>query len=245
MEGRMILERSDVGRPLYNLGSSLMPALTASLLILALRRKNFFAKFFNFEFILVGVVVVLQYITSNRLPLAYTLLVFFALFSLERKIPRFVLMLVFVGFLGLYLGMSGFSSIIRQNREALEDQNVIQASFTEAFLGDNLSDLRDGAWVLGQWDYKPLNGTTYLGGLASMIPSAIFPQKKDWYLGLVAIKIVNWPTEEHFGLRVSFFEESFLNFGLAGVVGLAVILGTCFSYLLRRSFICRQLPHPC
>ncbi len=57
--------------------------------------------------------------------------------------------------------------------------------------------------------FQPLDGKTYLGGVAAFLPSAIFPQKKEWYLGLVAIRIVHWPTEEHFGLRVTFFANRF------------------------------------
>ena len=245
MAGRAILEKSNIGRPLYNLGSSLLPALNGSLLVLAMRRRGLIAKVLSPEFMLAGIAGLAQFLTSNRLPLAVTLLVFVALTSMERKFPRIVLVVGVAGFMTFFLGLSGFSSIIRQNREALSSDNLLVECFKEAFLGDNLADLRDAAWVFGEWDFKPLDGKTYLGGLASFLPSAIFPQKKEWYLGLVAIRIVHWPPEKHFGLRITFFAESFLNFGLAGVVGLAVCLGGIFAYLLRMLHLAAAESPPC
>lgn len=245
MVGRVILEKSTLGRPFYNLGSSLLPALASSLLIIALRRKTLLGKVFNLPIMLVAPVFLIQYLTSNRLPLAYTMLTFFALYTIERKFPRWLLVLIFVGFVSCFLFLSGLSSILRQERELLDSGNIVASSFSQAFVGNNLADLRDGAWVFGQWDYEPLNGKTYLGGLFAMLPSAIFPQKKDWYLGLVALNIVGWPTDEHFGLRISFFAEAFLNFGLAGVIGLGVVLGTLFAYLLRSLHLAAAVPNPC
>ncbi len=245
MLGRMTLEQSDLGRPFYNFASSLLPAVTASCLILASRRKGLSRKILNPEAILAGTVIVVQYLTANRLPLAIMLLILFALFTFERKMPRLMLPLWLVLFFTLYLGLGGFSSILRQNRELLASGNIIKASFSEAFLGDNLSDLRDGSWVFGEWDFQPLNGKTYLSGLEAVLPSAIFPQKKEWYLGLVGIKIVHWPTREHFGLRLSFFAESFLNFGLSGVIGLGVVMGAYFGYVLRAIHLAARAARPC
>lgn len=245
MVGRFVLEQSNLGRPLYNLASSLLPALAAGSLILALRRKGWLGKLFNRDAVLALAALAVQYLTSNRLPLAYTLLAFFTLFTLEHRFSKSLLSFGLVLFFFVYLGLSGFSSILRQNRELLREGHLIRDSFSEAFLGDNLSDLRDGAWVLGNWDYVPLEGKTYLGALTSVAPSALFPQKKEWYLGLVAIRIVNWPDDEHFGLRLSFFVESFLNFGLAGVAGLAVLLGTYFAYLLRFLHLSAREPRQC
>jgi len=245
MVGRFILEQSNLGRPLYNLASSLLPALAAGSLILALRREGWWARLCNWNSALALAALAVQYLTSNRLPLAYTLLVFFTLFTLERRFSKGLLSFGLVLFFVVYLGLSGLSSILRQNRELLGDGHLVRNSFSEAFLGDNLSDLRDGAWVLGNWDYVPLNGKTYLGALASVAPSAVFPQKKEWYLGLVALRIVNWPDDQHFGLRLSFFVESFLNFGLAGVIGLAIVLGAYFAYLLRFLHLAAREPTQC
>jgi len=244
MVGRGILEHSSLGRPFYNLASSLLPAVVSASLVLALRRPTFVGKFLSLEMAFSGVALGIQYLTSNRLPIALTLLMFCSLWSTEKKRARSFLVVGAVVFIVAYLGLSGLSSILRQSREMLDDGSVAAAAFREAFLGDNLSDLRDGAWVLGSWDYVPLNGTTYLGAITSLMPSAIFPEKKNWYLGLVALRIVQWPTEEHFGLRISFFAESFLNFGLAGVVGLGVLIGSLGGYLLKKLHLSVSEPVP-
>jgi hypothetical protein len=164
---------------------------------------------------------------------------------MERRRSRPLLVVGVAAFMALYLGLSGFSSILRQSRGMLGEKNIVAASFREAFLGNNLSDLRDGAWVFGSWDFVPLNGKTYLGAVGSLLPSALFPGKKDSYLGLVALRIVNWPVEGHFGLRISFFAESFLNFGLAGVVGLGVLIGCLGGYLLKKLHLSVAEQTPC
>jgi oligosaccharide repeat unit polymerase len=231
---RLALEQSAVGRPLYNLGASLFPTLAAACLVLAFRRRRLFAKVFNPGTALAAFACAVQLATSNRQPIAVMMMTFFALFSMERKLPRAILPVTVLAFFVVFMGMGGFSSILRQHREVLDSgENIIAASYEEAFLGDNMSDMRDGAWVFGEWNFEPLNGMTYLGGLTALMPSAIFPEKEKWYLGHVSLRIVGWPTEEHFGLRLGFFDEAFLNFGLAGVVGLAVILGSWFGLALR------------
>lgn len=245
MAGREAIEKNAVARPFYNLASSMLPAMAGSMLVLGLRRKGLLSRFFNLEMMVVGAVMGVQFLTSNRLPIALTLLVFVALLSMEIRLPRPLLVLAGAAFIAFYLGLSGFSSIVRQNREAFSEGNIVEASFREAFLGNNLSDLRDGAWVFGEWDYEPLNGMTYLGAVAAFLPSAVFPAKKDAYLGLVALRIVHWPTEDHFGLRLSFFGESFLNFGLAGTVGLGIVMGSLFGYLLRCLHLAAAAAQPC
>lgn len=245
MFGRETIEKNEVARPFYNLASSMLPAIASSLLVLGLRRKSLLGKIVNLETVVVAGAMFIQLLTFNRLPLALTLLTFAALLSMEIRLPRSLLVAAAVAYIVFYLGLSGFTSIVRQDREALSEENIVAASFRDAFLGDNLSDLRDGAWVFGEWDYQPLNGMTYLGAAAAFVPSAFFPAKKDAYLGLVALRIVNWPTESHFGLRVSFFAESFLNFGVAGIVGLGVVMGNLFGYLLKKLHLAAAAPQAC
>ncbi|HEY5792523.1 MAG TPA: O-antigen polymerase, partial [Chthoniobacterales bacterium] len=165
--------------------------------------------------------------------------------TLEKKLPRPVLVAAFAASLFLFAGLSGFTAILRQDRSALDEGNIVGQSLREAFLGDNLIDLRDAAWVFSEWDFEPLNGKTYLGGLTAMLPSGVFPQKKEWHLGLTGVRMVGWNPDEHFGLRITFFGESFLNFGPAGVVGLAVIMGCLFGGLLRTLHLISAKRPPC
>jgi hypothetical protein len=121
---------------------------------------------------------------------------------------------------------------------------MVQNSMREAFVGDNIIDLRDGSWVLSKWDFKPLKGITYAGGIVSFMPSALFPEKKEWHLGMNALRIVGWEDKPHFGLRISFFAESFLNFGVAGVVGLGILVGSIFGLLMNRIHLAFEVIPP-
>jgi hypothetical protein len=108
-----------------------------------------------------------------------------------------------------------------------------------------LIDFHDNAWVFSQWDHQPLMGKTYLGGMTEMLPSGLFPMKRQWHLGHVALRLVGLGDVAHFGLRLSCFGESFLNFGFAGVVGLATILGIVLAVLLRFLHLSGRQQHPC
>jgi oligosaccharide repeat unit polymerase len=239
---RFAMIKSDVARAFYHMGTALLPFAVGGLLAGVLRHP---ARLFALDGVLAVGIVVLQILTSNRLPLAITLLVTATLLSMERRWPRSLLVAAFISYILLFAGLSGFTSILRQDRGALEHTNVVEASLTEAFLGDNLIDLRDASWVFSHWNHEPLLGQTYLGGLVAMVPSGIFPQKKQWHLGLTGIRIVGWDPEVHFGLRITFFGESFLNFGWAGVAGLALILGCIFGVLLRMLHLAGAKDPPC
>lgn len=239
---RFAMIHSDVARAFYHMGTALLPFVVGGLLTGVLRAPR---RILAFDGLLALGIVGAQILTSNRLPLAITLLVTTTLFSMERRWPRWLLVAAFAGYIGLFAGLSGFTSILRQDRSALEGVNVVQASLSEAFLGDNLIDLRDASWVFSHWDHEPLLGRTYLGGLVAMVPSGLFPLKKEWHLGLTGVRIVGWDPEEHFGLRITFFGESFLNFGWTGVGGLALILGCIFGVLLRMLHLAGSKTQPC
>jgi len=242
VQARFAMVQSDAARALYHAGTAILPFITGGLILFVLRRP---ARMFGVDGWIAGAIVLIQILTSNRLPLAITLFATLTLFTLERKLPRLVLVAAFAGFLALFAGLSGFTAILRQDRSALEEGNPVAQSLEEAFLGDNLIDLRDAAWVFSEWDFQPLNGRTYLGGLAAMLPSGIFTLKKEWHLGLTGIRIVGWDPGEHFGLRITFFGESFLNFGPAGVVALAVVMGCLFGVLLRSLHLAAAKRPPC
>lgn len=239
---RFAMVQSDAARALYHAGTAILPFITGGLFLFILRKP---ARVLGIDGWIAGTIVLIQILTSNRLPLAITLFVTLTLATLEKRLPRMVLLAAFFGFLFLFAGLSGFTAILRQDRSALEQGNVVTQSLQEAFLGDNLIDLRDAAWVFSEWDFEPLNGRTYLGGLVAMLPSGVFPLKKEWHLGLTGVRIVGWDPEEHFGLRITFFGESFLNFGPAGVVALALVMGCLFGCLLRTLHLVAAKRPPC
>ena len=183
--------------------------------------------------LILGGLLLLQIATSERSSFLFAIMATAALLSMERKWPRWLLAVFFIGYLGCFTVLAGFSALLRDNVTRLQTGVTLESSIEETFYGDNLIDLHDGAWVFSHWDFQPLMGKTYLGGMVSMIPSALFPEKKEWHLGLTALRMVGLETDNHFGLRISFFGESFLNFGMAGVVILATVLGMFFGVVLR------------
>ena len=229
-EDRVGLLVSSPLRAGYNFAETFFPILVGGLAVLIFRKPKRLA---GPDGLILGAIVLLQFVTTDRSSMLFAMMATVALISMERRWPRWVLVLMFVGYISSFTVLAGFSSLLRSNTEKLEGGAVLSSSIEEAFYGDNIIDLHDGAWVFSHWDFEPLMGQTYLGGLVSMMPSGLFPQKKDWHLGLTALRIVGWDTENHFGLRISFFGESFLNFGIAGVVTLGTVLGMFFGIALR------------
>jgi len=242
MEARYVMLSSDASRALYNLGTALVPFSLAGMACGILRDWR---RYIWLHAPLGGMLALAQLLSGQRLPLAVALLVTVTLITLERKFPRWIMPGAYIGFILFFMTLNGFTALLRLDSSALEGENPIAASVNEAFKGNNIIDLRDASWVLGSWDFQPLEGQTYLGGLVSLVPSAIFPQKHDWHLGLTCIRIVGWGEEEHFGVRITYFGESFLNFGWAGVVGLAIIMGTLYGVLLRALHLAGNAQPPC
>ncbi len=230
MSARAVILEDDLFRALYLLGHGLMPFVTSGLLVFCARKP---LRFLGPDGWIAFSLLAVQILSGNRNPLAIAFFVTFALITMERRFSRTLLILVFSFCMVLFTALSGFSGLLRGNQEELGKGNFLTTSLTAAFTGDNLIDVRDGAWVMSKWDFNPLMGTTYLGGLFSMMPSGIFPQKKEWHLGQTALRIVGWDATNHFGLRISTFGEAFLNFGLAGVLILGTLLGILFGSLLR------------
>ena len=217
-------------RPLYHFATGLVPVVSAAMLVSILRRWH---QFPIGDLILLLVMAALQVLSGNRLPLAIAMFMGATLLTLEFRLPRWVFPPLYVFFLGLFMFLGGFSSLMRTDRDRLSEGDPLFTSLSEVYMGNNVIDLRDGAWVMGNWDFQPLLGQTYLGGLTAMAPSALFPKKHDWHLGLTAVRMVGMDPTTHFGLRITFFGEAFLNFGWAGVLGIAALIGTLWGTLLR------------
>ena len=240
--------QSDAGRAIYHMGTALLPFVVATLVTVMIRQPS---RVFGWDGGITAIVVVLQLLTSNRLPLSIALMVTLCLLTMQYRLPRGLLVGAVVVYIFLFTFLSGFTSLLRTDPQALQQPTWFSDSIEEAYMGDNIIDLRDGAWVMSQWDEHPLLGKTYLGGALSMLPSGLFPEKKQWHLGLTGVRIVGLPEDEHFGLRITFFGEAFLNFGWAGVVLLGTMLGGAYGIVLRQlhlaangqreSSICRNL----
>ena len=129
----------------------------------------------------------------------------------------------FMLFLVLYLDAvrSGDSSII----------NTLAGLVLMTFYGNSFSDLRDFAWVLGTWDGVYLYGKTYLAAFMSFIPSGLSAFRTQWSIGKVTAIMAGFDPLVHPGLRPGLFGESFLNFGIFGVIFLGLFLGYIYRYI--------------
>lgn len=230
IDPRLMVTESSSLRALYNLGYGLMPFITAGLALLCLRRPR---RFFGVDGVIIASLMLAQLLSGNRFPLALAGITTLCLVSMEWRVPRFLLVGAFALYMLFFTALGGLTGLLRWDRGLLSEGNPIVNSIEAAFTGNNLIDVRDASWVMSQWDYEPLHGITYLGGLTAFLPSGLFPQKKEWHLGLTAVRIVGWDEAKHPGLRITFFGESFMNFGLAGVITLGTMLGILFGVLLR------------
>jgi oligosaccharide repeat unit polymerase len=98
------------------------------------------------------------------------------------------------------------------------------------FYGNNFSELRDFAWVLSSWDGTLFFGKTNLAALKSFIPRALSEFREEWALGVVTAKLAGFSPQEHAGVRPGMFGESYLNFGLLGVILVASVNGFFLRY---------------
>lgn len=222
---------SDAGRALYNLGTALLPFILGCLTVSIFRRPR---RIFGWDGICAVTLSVAQLLTSNRAPLMFGLAVAISLLSFCFRWPRWLLVVAYLGYLFAVVFLGGFTSLLRTHPRSLLEPDWFTRSMESAYLGDNIIDVRDGSWVFSNWDFRPLLGETYLGGLVSMVPSGVFPQKKQWNIGLIGVRMVGMSDTEHLGLRVTSFGESFLNFGWLGVVFLGTAFGAVVGILRRK-----------
>ena len=144
--------------------------------------------------------------------------------SRTRKIARPVAlsMLGAVFLIAMGLGVEA----LRQRDLSFERVRV--APLTLLF-GNNLSELRDFAWMLSAWDQKPILGTTYMSGLLAWIPSFLLPERKEWSWGTFSTHMTGLDDGGHPGLRPTLFAEAYFNFDLVGVLVYAAFMGAIFG----------------
>lgn len=112
----------------------------------------------------------------------------------------------------------------------------LASALEDALYGNTFSDIRDGAFVLWGWqtrfDKEPLGGMTYLAASLSFLPSSVSDFRQEWSWGFFSTStLFGW--SDHFGLRGGWFLESYINFGLTGVVAVALIVGLILGHVER------------
>ena len=97
--------------------------------------------------------------------------------------------------------------------------------------GDNFSDLRDFGWVYARWDHVFWGGKTYLAALTAFVPRFASEFRDRWGLGAATALTVGFDPHEHPGLRPGSFGESYLNFGVPGVIIVGLLAGLVLRYM--------------
>ena len=146
-------------------------------------------------------------------------------FKRKGKINISTILLSAFGMLCLILGLSFF-------RAGQFSVGVIASSFMlQVFYGNSFSDLRDFSWIYSVWHGVYFYGNTYLAAFMSFIPSSISPYRMEWSIGKVTAVMAGYNPKKHPGLRPGMFGESFLNFGILGIISLGLLLGFSWKYL--------------
>ena len=211
-------------RPIYNVFATILPVLIAVVLLSASERRR------PALWVLAAALVLAALSTGTRgvvfggiMSFGLTVLGYRAL---RRELPlrrllAYVPIALVILFLAFYLGdvRAGQYNILR----------TAAGVGAHLFYGNNFSDLRDFAWLLGYWDGEWLGGRTQLAGLLGFIPAMLSPFRTHWGWGRVSTDIVGLGTREidtvHGGLRPGTFGELYLNFGIVAVVIGGLVLG--------------------
>ncbi len=143
-----------------------------------------------------------------------------------RRVATTVLcsVLTILGLIVIGLTVEG----LRQKQGKMSSERFASAPLHLLF-GNNLSELRDFAWMLSAWDHEPIMGATYLSGSLAWIPSYLMPIRKELGWGVFSTEMTGLGGAGHPGLRPTIFGEAYFNFGLLGVVVFAMLLGAVFG----------------
>jgi oligosaccharide repeat unit polymerase len=209
-------------RFLYNFVNALSGIVSGLLVARIFQFNHRIDKFLFVLFIIVTVFIgsrggvigpILAYFTS------------YVYFNMKGKIKvTRILSFVFV-MLVLILGLSFF-------RAGSFSFDVLANSFlVQIFYGNSFSDLRDFSWTITMWPGDYFYGKTYLAAFISFIPSSISSFRTEWSIGKVTATMAGYDPKEHPGLRPGLFGESFLNFGVLGIIVLGILLGFAWKYV--------------
>ena len=193
-------------RPLYNLFHILVPFVALNALVYAYGRSA--RSFYAFGLFLAGVGL----FGGTRGASVGVLISFIAIIMVSKKYRGILLpVLAFVALVVLAVYIGGF-------RNGVYGLSEVRRVPLLVLYGNNLSDLRDFAWVLSGWNGHFVWGKTQLAGFLSFIPSSLVEFRSTWSWGFFSTTTAGLSNvAEHPGLRTTIFGESYFNYGLVGV----------------------------
>jgi oligosaccharide repeat unit polymerase len=199
----LVFERNDL-RPFYNLWSQVVPFFAINIIIFGYVRKKW-------AILALGILVAsLGIIGGNRTVAILSLMQVGVILGMPKRFRNLPLtLLTALTLASIAISISSLRTI------SLKDQTDFLSSL---LYGNNLSDLRDFAWILTGMDSSGFFwGKTYLAGYLSFIPSYLFKFREDYGFGRVSPMLAGLDPMFHSGLRPPIFGEMYVNFGLPGV----------------------------
>jgi hypothetical protein len=212
-------------RPLYNIAHVLLPITIGLCLFVGLRTRRRTILFLGIANTGLAALTGARAVALGGLLLYLTTLLIHR--SLLRQL-RVTQMLKLIPLAGTLLLLAVYLGDVREGQ-----YNLLRSGATlgfKLFYGNNLSDLRDFAWVKSYWDGKYFLGWTQAAGILAFIPSALSPFRTRWNWGVVTTTLVGQDPLVNPGLRLGYFGEMFFNFGIPGVL----LAGLVFGYFVRR-----------
>jgi oligosaccharide repeat unit polymerase len=223
----LVFERTEL-RPFYNLWSQIVPHCAAGLVVYGAgwRRPGFVA---------MGIgVALLGIVGGNRTVAILTLIQVAVILAMPRRFRN--LLAVAAGALAL-ASAAILTSLLRADGSA--SGNAVGTFF----FGNDLTDVRDFAWILsGMDDGRWLWGKTYIAGYLSFIPSYLMPFRETYSFGRVSPMLAGLDPTHHSGLRPPIFGEMYVNFGLPGLLIGGFVYGVAVGRVIR--WISESLQQP-
>jgi hypothetical protein len=204
-------------RPIYNVTLAIYP------LLLVYVGTRFISDKSIKNGIIFSIHFVLSFFLGTRTSLLEPLLILVVLFY--GTSPQFFTLRKIIGMGAIFLFLTFASVLLRSGSNA---KNI--KFERDLFHGNTYSDNRDFGWVLDKWNGQYLLGRTYVAGIMSLIPRKYSKFREKWAIGIYTSKIIGYNYKYFAGLRLGFFGEIFINFGIAGVTILGLILG----YVLKK-----------
>ena len=221
-------------RPIFNFWTSFYNVLIPILIITYIQKKS------KKILLIIILLSIFATFTGNRSTVFFTALngALFYLIYLKRRLKLRKLALWGFALVNLIF-LLGF---LRDGGDfELEDVGF----FTYSFLyGNNFSDLRDFAYILSYWDENLLYGKSYIAGFISFVPRYISEFRNTYAISAYTNNFLGYEDGTHGGIRGGPFFESYLNFGIAGVIMLGLMWGSVLSVVNKQIKIELTSPSP-
>jgi hypothetical protein len=201
----LVFERNEL-RPIYNLWSQIVPFVAVGVILYGDTHKRWPIVALGLGIAMLGV------LGGNRTIAVLTLIQVAVMVCMPRRFGN--LPLLALGAVALTSGALSISILRGDSVSGREQLDMIRS----LLYGNNLSDLRDFAWILTGLDAVDFYwGKTYIAGYLSFIPTYLFPFREQYGFGRVTPMLAGLDPAFHSGLRPPIFGEMYVNFGLPGL----------------------------